>query len=650
MVLISGVDLEYGHFGFGREHAFSLDDLRKCSEHVEVVFKCKLCASRTECFLEMVDHSKLRHGLVKQEIMADDAREHDRVTEDSTGLIGIATTNDQPQLQDEGDDDDDDNDDDGNDDDYDNDKDDDNVLNFSGDSPSNGKFEIKVECATTEAPSGGREKRRQTRSLRSSEGRAKGIEEEPDNERDSASSRKRRKVSIKANAGNDTVAGMTLRNSHVLDPSSSAMENLPSFKCLLCRNRSLGSQEEHDVHMKCHVENADVKFQCVECDYRTDDWSYLTEHFIQHPGLKAIFASTAERILAKRKKRRRSAKQFKCVKCSRRLFETSEELELHDKMHTGDGELGFKCPQCDYTHQKWAMMSTHILRHNDIAAIFGKKFLGDYQCAKCKKSFTNSILYRHHMKMHTTVNRVCHICGKDFRGTWPKSFRRHVDRCKNITHRCGTCNYTTKSTDSFRAHMKIHDGRGYTCEICNIVLPSKSRYEHHKERHDPDHKSKYVCEYCGQPYASSQALKGHVVRIHTKSGETLKCPQCSFTAHLKADLSRHEARVHNKAFKCELCDYQTASEMALKQHMTYHGPDRMFACTRPGCSYRAKSNKLLYDHMHDVHLIMNKMFECSICGRSYKKRTSLERHFVKHTGTVGVKILTKHLTISMISL
>ncbi|CAH1788148.1 unnamed protein product, partial [Owenia fusiformis] len=328
------------------------------------------------------------------------------------------------------------------------------------------------------------------------------------------------------------------------------------------------------------------------------------------------------------------SKSFKCQYCPQRYFATKAETELHEACHSDDV---FKCPYCEVSNTIWGVILSHILqKHPESRDIFQRvkdKYFGSYKCSSCPKTFPTLSRKTQHEKFHDNKEYTCEVCGKIF-FTNATRFQYHVDLCKTGcgSFNCEKCDFKTTVKSIFEGHLACHEGNGHECEVCKKQFPVRHMLKQHERTHLGD-KGAHVCDHCGQKYKIRSSLLVHVKRAHSDmtTGELYMCQECNFHSKLKADVARHFRFVHDKPYKCDKCDFQTASQNVFQEHEEYHKGLRPFTCEF--CNYAGRSSLTLRDHVHAVHTLQ-KDIVCPIenCGQTFKKQVYLRRHMTKHTG------------------
>ncbi|KAL7633710.1 UNVERIFIED_CONTAM: hypothetical protein RMT77_015664 [Armadillidium vulgare] len=104
-----------------------------------------------------------------------------------------------------------------------------------------------------------------------------------------------------------------------------------------------------------------------------------------------------------------------------------------------------------------------------------------------------------------------------------------------------------------------------SCKFCNFSFKSKDKLKSHLKTHE---KRKFKCAHCSYE-GNSKNLKQHLL-IHSNV-KLFKCSECSYEFNHKGNLKRHMLIHGNiKLFKCSECSYECNRRTHLKSHMFIH--------------------------------------------------------------------------------
>ena len=91
--------------------------------------------------------------------------------------------------------------------------------------------------------------------------------------------------------------------------------------------------------------------------------------------------------------------------------------------------------------------------------------------------------------------------------------------------------------------------------------------------------------------------------------------------------------VPNKSYQCPLCHKSYKTVQSLSLHIETHG-EYSVICKWPGCSFLAKSERLLRIHEHSIHQNVGnaKLFCCHVCSSRFLLGRQLTSHLKKIHG------------------
>nr|XP_027199241.1 zinc finger protein 594-like [Dermatophagoides pteronyssinus] len=243
-------------------------------------------------------------------------------------------------------------------------------------------------------------------------------------------------------------------------------------------------------------------------------------------------------------------------------------------------ECPFKCPHCGTSFRKKSSLSNHVKSHS-----------GQFTCAwnGCTfRSHSNVVLSRH-MMLHKEGLNIS-TPDQDI-GHGQRSQETEMDRIK------------TEPENGGQNRPEI-----YTCKLCDKQFNKRSSIINHVRSHS----GQYSCQWPGCYFASQSKmlLRRHVITANHHSdvqqGE-------------QASLINDDGDRKNVA-----CVTSIDSEMDEKQ------PMRIFHCRYPDCSYQTHKRPLYRVHMLKHSEIRKHRCSWPHCGKSFKAKSTLNRHLVRH--------------------
>ena len=154
-------------------------------------------------------------------------------------------------------------------------------------------------------------------------------------------------------------------------------------------------------------------------------------------------------------------------------------------------------------------------------------------------------------------------------------------------HRCGKCEFTTRTEGKLRQHM---------VEVHNASIDENDDESIRVPRVNAQGKVKtFKCKQCNFVAVTKLNFWEHS-RTHIKPEKMLQCTKCPFVTEYKHHLEYH-MRNHfgSKPFKCNKCSYSCVNKSMLNSHMKSHSNIYQYRCA--DCTYATK-----YCHSLKLHL------------------------------------------------
>ena len=162
---------------------------------------------------------------------------------------------------------------------------------------------------------------------------------------------------------------------------------------------------------------------------------------------------------------------------------------------------------------------------------------------------------------------------------------------------CPHCFKRFKKTYNLKQHLLIHSNqRSFKCDLCGKDFVQKSNFKKHLKVHATQEKK------------NEKSQESISFEVLTKAGKKL-------------------AIAPVKMIKCDLCEFQTDSQVKLKSHRLIHQDSDIFQCYE--CSANFASEKNLDIHISRCHSL-EKSFQCSNCSKSFSTQEYLKKHFLTH--------------------
>ncbi|XP_057321078.1 zinc finger protein 26-like [Microplitis mediator] len=433
------------------------------------------------------------------------------------------------------------------------------------------------------------------------------------------------------------------------DKKSFSCSTEKELECLFCR-KVFASKKNLMLHLETHKKGDN--YYCDICLYTTQFLYTFKNHMNQHinAGLLICYecgdsfvykASVKKHLESHHKSEFRNSNRYRRAKFSKKLTEecpfckkkflSKHNLKLHNKTHKK--ETHFHCNVCLYKTKDTRKFESHSNKHvNDELHLC-------YHCGrsyKIKTSLEKHLYYQHGTQNQSTDNQEYpkNRVGKKPRDSLQKklsnakSLKLVNTKHKKVTYQCDVCLYTTFVRHNFHRHISRHmNNKLYVCYHCGVFCRLKSSLKKHLNFYR-DPKSKSI---------------NHHQHPRNRINLKLTCLFCQKKFTDVKSLCRHKG-THKKGnnYYCNICLYTTASQALFDRHiMQHHFYDDLFTCYHCGRSFRKKIS--LEDHLkfrhgldfpfvknHDSKSFINKKFMCLCCNEKFKDSKSLSLHKVTH--------------------
>lgn len=225
----------------------------------------------------------------------------------------------------------------------------------------------------------------------------------------------------------------------------------------------------------------------------------------------------------------------------------------------------------------------------------------------------------------------CDFCDKEF----PSNFKlkRHLANIHDIGvvwHKCDHCDYSCKDPYNLKKHKaNIHDidVKYWICDVegCTWKFKSSSDLKRHQSAQHDINVKWFKCNLCDEKFKTSPNLKRHKQTVHHINTVWYKCPKCNYKAKTKSDLKGHKSRKHGIDVTwhyCNLCNkkFHVNSDLYAHKQGAHNINVKWHPCPAKDCTYKAKRNYLLKDHMSYRHDIGDK--QCDYCLENRYKLTA----------------------------
>ncbi|XP_055303395.1 zinc finger protein 600-like [Sitodiplosis mosellana] len=333
------------------------------------------------------------------------------------------------------------------------------------------------------------------------------------------------------------------------------------------------------------------------------------------------------------------------------LSESISLAEMIIKDEPADGARGLFEQDDELSNNQYLQTDEHQPAPNTVQQTKKRRMKKPLECDICG-IILRSDLHRHKVLAHSQPGmHFCPICVQTFQTTGELSEHRaivsHCSSKKNRgLHKCSICNAILKTRTSFLKHMKsIHSlNTLHKCNICEASFTQKSALDKHHDRHED--RTHYQCDICNKIYARNDVLRRHKLRMHSDPG-THVCNICVNVFTSENELIEHQtmcrtkrdqcvkakkSRGENASYECYLCHKLSPNHGGLLAHIRMKHSTFGVKCDVCGLCFL--SNSLLEKHqLRHIDSLRNRLFVCSICGKSLKTDSGLKSHMSLHSNT-----------------
>lgn len=203
-------------------------------------------------------------------------------------------------------------------------------------------------------------------------------------------------------------------------------------------------------------------------------------------------------------------------------------------------------------------------------------------------------------------------------------------------YRCRLCHYSSGNKGYIKQHLRVHRQRQpYQCPICEHIASDSKDLENHMIHHCKTRM--YQCKQCPDAFHYKSQLRNHEREHHSFSSDMAALTPLSETVATMEETERvtDEECGMQKMYKCDVCNYTSATYVGVRNHRRIHNSDKPYRCC--SCDFATTNMNSLKSHMrrhpqeHQAVQLLEQ-YRCSLCGYVCSHPPSLKSHMWKHAG------------------
>ncbi|KAK2919676.1 zinc finger protein 507 isoform X1 [Channa argus] len=198
-------------------------------------------------------------------------------------------------------------------------------------------------------------------------------------------------------------------------------------------------------------------------------------------------------------------------------------------------------------------------------------------------------------------------------------------------YRCRLCRYSSGNKGYIKQHLRVHRQRQpYQCPICEHIASDSKDLESHMIHHCKSRT--YQCKQCQAAFHYKSQLRNHEKEHHSLSSDIEALTPANVLEAV--DVTDEECGLQ-KMYKCDVCDYTSATYVGVRNHRRIHNSDKPYRCC--SCDFATTNMNSLKSHMrkhpqeHQAVQLLEQ-YRCSLCGYVCSHPPSLKSHMWKHAG------------------
>ncbi|XP_061808115.1 zinc finger protein 1035 isoform X1 [Nerophis lumbriciformis] len=421
-----------------------------------------------------------------------------------------------------------------------------------------------------------------------------------------------------------------LENKQTKVQSNLTLENEHSYKCNLCPAvfQQVSGLYKHMKRHESAITGKIIKYKSSALSTKsklTPSSSTKTDESKKENGVKSE-EEMADLSLT-------------CKYCEK-YFHTLQSLKKHESCHRG--ERPYRCLQCARGFKKRVHLLGHKIVHQTIECTLCKKVLPNSRhliqhanlyhkgkslpCEDCQEQFQNAAELLRHLKAHKTAKDKAPLLKEE-----PlQSLKSQQEPSDQQDLQCSLCKEKFDDVYVLRKHCLKHITASCKCPFCNKTFIARRYLLNHMDKHTGE--KPYSCTGCGRRFIREVYLKNHIKkcalcpkpRPNLVRGSTNQCSICSrkFSKKLRL-LTHYQGHKLNTLRPCLNCGMYFG--------LNKHGEHQRTCVQKSELNNGSSSNDNADQSIPEKHFDANKPYSCTMCGRRFIREVNLKNHIKKCT-------------------